>query len=323
MNSAVAKKVRQKHVAWNRYIRTRDASDYRVFAKARNQTRNATRKAVKNFEKTVAAQLKDNPKLFWRYVKSKTKTNPGISDLNVDGRLTESDEEKAEVLNQFFTSVFTIEGVGDIPVFEDRFTTAPLTDFAFSVDDVKKLLRGIKISSSPGPDNVHSRILKECADVISPGVQHIFRLSLDTGVLPNEWKLGRITPIFKKGSRRQACNYRPVSLTSILCKVFEKLIRKAIVNHMKVNSLFSPHQHGFIGSRSCMTQMLETLELWTIVLEGKGGLDAIYLDFLKAFDTVPHRRLLVKLKGYGIQGRVLAWNEAFLSGRQQQVAVNE
>ena len=123
-----------------------------------------------------------------------------------------------------------------------------------------------------------------------------------------------VTPIFKKGSKSDGKNYRPISLTSVICKVLETLVRKQLINHLHTNDLLSEHQHGFIAGRSCTTQLLEVLDEWTRVLDDGGTIDAAYMDFMKPFDTVPHHRLICKLEAYGVQ--------AFLLGRRQRVVVS-
>ena len=95
------------------------------------------------------------------------------------------------------------------------------------------------------------------------------------------------------------------------------------MTHMTENDLLSPKQHGFIQGRSCVTQLLAVLDSWTLALDEGGNIDTIYLDFATAFDTVPHQRLLMKLRGYGIEGRILTWIEAFLTDRRQRVEVND
>ena len=129
-------------------------------------------------------------------------------------------------------------------------------------------------------------------------------------------------PIFKKGEKTKANNYRPVSLINLICKILEALLRDKIMQHMCKNELLSPLQHGFIGGRSCTTQLIRALDDWTNILEDGGNVDSIYLDFKKAFDSVPHEHLLRKLEGYGITDKVLNWIRAFLKERRQQVIVN-
>ena len=151
----------------------------------------------------------------------------------------------------------------------------------------------------------------------------IFTRSLHEGQLPPSWKEANVTPIYKKGKRHIPGNYRPVSLTSMAGKCMERLIRDTIMTHMTENDLLSQKQHGFIQGRSCVTQLLAILDSWMLALDEGGNIDTIYLDFAKAFDTVPHQRLLMKLRGYGIEGRILTWIEAFLTDRRQRVVVND
>ena len=139
--------------------------------------------------------------------------------------------------------------------------------------------------------------------------------------IPSAWKTGNITPIHKKGSKARVENYRPISLTSVVSKCMEKIIRDRLLKHMMSNGILSDRQHGFVPGRSCVTQLLEVLDLWTEALENGISIDAIYLDFAKAFDTVPHERMMAKLRGYGVDGAVLNWIRSFLTGRRQRVCI--
>ena len=131
-----------------------------------------------------------------------------------------------------------------------------------------------------------------------------------------------MTALFKSGDRQLPENYRPISLTSVVCKLMERIIRNEIFSHMEPNNLFAEEQHGFIGGRSCTTQLLEFMEVISDAVDRGDDVDNIYLDFAKAFDKVRHQRLLAKLHGYGIQGKTHEWIRDFLSSRQQRVVVN-
>ena len=129
-------------------------------------------------------------------------------------------------------------------------------------------------------------------------------------------------PIYKKkGPRTEALNYRPISLTSVACKLMESLIKDQLVKYIDKNSALTRHQHGFIQHRSCLTNLLETLESWTEALDEGYGVDVLFLDYRKAFDSVPHRKLIEKLKQLGIQGSLLGWIEQFLKARTMRVGV--
>lgn len=324
MDQKTMDKVKKKHRAWNKYTRTKEHADYNAYVRARNQARWATRNAVKIFEKAIAKEIKSNPKSFWKYTNSKLKTKTGIAELDtsVPGQRTRNDEEKACELSKFFEEVFTREDVTEIPSINVIPNPPNLENIDFEAEEVLKKLNALKIGKSPGPDGNHPRVLKEIAQAINEPLSILYNMTMSQGNIPHEWKRAHITPIFKKGNRHAAANYRPVSLTSIICKIQESIIRDKLVDHMKQNHLFADEQYGFIAGRSCITQLLEVLDEWTAILDGGGSLDAVYMDFMKAFDTVPHERLLSKLQSYGIKGKLHAWMRNFLIGRKQRVLVN-
>ena len=136
------------------------------------------------------------------------------------------------------------------------------------------------------------------------------------------WKLANVSAIFKQGEKQKPGNYRPISLTSVPGKIVEKILRDTVIHHMTTNNLFSSAQHGFIKGKFCTTQLSEFLEDVSQALDEGEDVDVIYLDFKKAFDKVPHRRLLAKLQSYGIQGKVLDWIQEFLTERKQRVVIN-
>ena len=140
--------------------------------------------------------------------------------------------------------------------------------------------------------------------------------------MPNDWKVANVSCIFKKGDKSVPGNYRPVSLTSVVCKILERIIREIVVNHLSLNNLLSDCQFGFVKNRSTITQLLSVLEDWTDAMDKNLQVDTVYLDFRKAFDSVPHMRLLKKVEAYGISGMILEWLRNFLSGRKQRVVVN-
>lgn len=302
---------------------TMEGQQYCNYARLRNQAKWECDKAKKDFEKKLAKEVKDNPKAFYKYASTKMKTRVTVCDLKKqDGNMTTTDKEKAEALNDFFSSVFTQEDLGNIPTFEERKFESILEDVEITEDIVRKRLASLKVNKSAGPDGIHPRMLRELADVLAVPVCILFKRSLSESLLPEDWKRSHITPIFKSGERIMTSNYRPVSLTAVLCKVLESILRESIFEHMSQNGLITDCQHGFMKGRSCVTQLLEIMDMWTRVLDQSGNIDVVYLDFRKAFDTVPHERLMKKIEGYGIRGNVLGWLRAFLTDREQRVIVN-
>ena len=165
-------------------------------------------------------------------------------------------------------------------------------------------------------------MLKECATELAPIRCGIYRKSMDEGEVPNKWKEAHVVPIHKKGSKAIMANFRPVALTSVICKVFERIICAAILSFLTRNGLITPQQHGFVRGRSCQTNILLCLEKWTEMLDNGKSVDVAYFDYSKAFNKVSHRLLLIKLKAYGIDGQLLAWLEAYLHDQQRVVVGN-
>ena len=196
-----------------------------------------------------------------------------------------------------------------------------LSSIDVTPNEVKRHLLLLDETKAAGADGIPTIVLRRCADELAYSLCLLYQKSLEMGELPKEWKFAKITAIFKKGGKRKPENYRPVSLTSQSCKVLERIIREQITDHVDTNNLMSPHQHGFRKKRSCQTNLLESFEVWTKVVDEGAPVDIVYCDFRKAFDTVSHQHLIKKLSSYGIKGQVLAWLSDFLSERWQAVAV--
>ena len=217
--------------------------------------------------------------------------------------------------------MFTKEQDDEMPYFEERKYDKIISSIEITEDIVIKKLKKIKINKSPGPDKIHPRVLREISQAICKPLQIIFQTSINTRKLPDEWKHAQVTAIFKKGAKTKPQNYRPVSLTCIICKILESIVRDKIIDHMTDNKLFSPKQFGFISGRSTTLQLLHVLKIWTEIIDQGGELNVIYCDFMKAFDKVPHKRLVHKIDKYGIKDDILGWIENFLSNRTQVVKV--
>ena len=239
-----------------------------------------------------------------------------------NGQNTDDNKEMASVLNNFFASVFTRE---------DNLHQAPSTSthdgeyidtFTFMENDILRALNKLKTNKSPGPDKISPRILKEVKTVICKPLCMIFNKSLTSGKVPSEWKLANVTPIHKKGDKSIPGNYRPISLTSVVGKLMETIIRDKVVYHLEENKLIHDSQHGFRNKRSCLTNLLDFFNDVYNMYDDTGSVDVIYLDFQKAFDKVPHNRLLDKVRAHGVSGNIHRWLQDWLSGRKQRVVIN-
>ena len=174
-----------------------------------------------------------------------------------------------------------------------------------------------------GPDSIPASILKSCADTFAPILLHIFKKSYKTGVVPHQMKMATVVPLHKGGDKTSANNYRPVSLTPIIAKIFENIVFDTLIAHIEANSIMSPYQHGFLKNRSTNTNLIHFWEDITRLAEAGNEISIIYTDLRKAFDSVPHDLLVYKLKKYGITGKNIAWISDFLRGRQQFVRIND
>ena len=314
--------VTQKHHAWIRYMNTKNEEDYQSYKNVRNQVTHAIKKDRKEFELKIAQEVKDNVKAFWNYVNQKKRNRSKIPDLmKNDGTRTVGDKEKADALNDQFSSVFTHE-TDNIPEFQQKILKKVLSNIDITENMVKKKLKDLRVDKSPGPDNVHPFILKNLSCLLAKPLQIIYQQSLKTRSLPVIWKEGIVTPLYKKDSKILPENYRPVSLTSIVCKTQESIIVDHIMDHILLNNLRDINQHGFTPKRSTVTNLSQALNIWIDALAHGFPVDIIYFDFAKAFDRVPHKRLVAKVQSFGITGDVLGWIEDFLKDRHQKVIVN-
>ena len=325
LNTNIRKEIRKKHRCWTRSYETKATHKQKEWKAQRNKVNRLVREAEIKFETNIANDAKINPKKLWKYIKSRTKVKSGIASLfnKNTKKLTSNDQEKAEVLARQFASVMVKEPDGETPKLKPRtLLAAPLSSIVITEEMVSKKLKNLDASKSPGPDDIHPRVLKETAPAIVPALTLLFNESLKSHSIPDDWKSGVITAIFKKGEKSDPGNYRPVSLTCIICKILESIIFDFIIKHLRKNKLLSKSQYGFISKRSASLQLLTVLEIWCNILDESGILDDINMDFQKAFDQVAHKRLLGKIESHGIIGDVLLWIKEFLNNRKQKVNIN-
>ena len=316
----ISKRVRRlqkrKQRAFNAHKKLNNNDSYESFKQVRKSVHKATRHAHKSYVSSVCTE---SPKRFWSFIKSLKVDSTGIPTLK-DGANLEADNRcKAEILNKQFKSVFTAEDPNLPPESGNNIPTMP--DIVIFPEGVEKLLGNLDPNKATGPDNIGPRVLKIAAKELAPALSLIFQRSLDTGILPKSWSQANISPIYKKGDRTLAENYRPVSLTSVCCKVLEHIIHSNVMNHFDTHSVLTDKQHGFRSNHSTESQLILTVQDLANSLNHKKQVDLIIMDFSKAFDVVAHNRLLQKLKRYGIQNKTHSWISSFLKHRVQRVVV--
>ena len=301
------RKIRYKQNMWRVYKHTGKDKDYDAYKEALNAATNEVRKSKRNFEHKLAQNIKSDSKSFYAYVRSKQNVRDRVGPLedNPGNNITQG-IVMAEELNMHFSSVFTREDTSSLPVPETKFEGSEgerLGQLVVTPEVVANKINNMKESKSPGVDGIAPKILKETVEQMCTPLAHVFNMSLQEGLVPLEGKEANIIPLFKKGSRNKSVNYRPVSLTSVICKVLETIIRDHMMDFLIKNKLIIPYQHGFLKARPCLTNLLCFFEEITKWVDEGSTVDVIYLDFQKAFDKVPHQKTntQVKITWYGKQ----------------------
>ena len=191
-----------------------------------------------------------------------------------------------------------------------------------SPEVVPNKIYNMKDNKSPGVGGIAPILLEETVEQISMLLAHVFNISLQEEEVPSEWKEANIIPLLKNGSRNKSVNYRRVCLTSVICKLLETIIRDDIMDFLIKHKLINPSQHGFLKAKSCLTNLICFFEEITKWVNEGSQVDIIYLDFQKAFDKVPHQRLILKLKSHGIGISIINWIEQWLTDRRQKVVLD-
>ena len=290
---------RRKKRAYNRAKRTNHAEDWHKFKVLTIKSRKACKAAYNNYVvKCVNQGDNSNHKKLFSFIKSRKCENNGVAPLRDKGQIHISDKAKANILNDQFSSVFSKPDGRTPPLIGQRSTSMP--EININVAGVKKLLKELNPNKASGPDGISSRFLKETGNELAPGLTLIMQASINQSTTPNDWRNALIAPVFKSGKpdKAKAENYRPISLTSISCKILEHIIHSTIISHLDKNKILTDTQHGFRKHRSCESQLLLTIHDLAKSLNEGGQIDSVLLDFSKAFDKVDHRKLCLKLDHY-------------------------
>ena len=279
------------------------------------------------FKHTMAQKMRDNltdsednaliSKKFWSYVKSTSKSSRIPESVSLKEQLRSDPADQANLFNTFFFDQFSTPSLYDIDI---DYSNDPHFDIDFDHRRVRKLLSKINTNKAQGPDGIHGMILKRCAVGLAYPLSLIFKLSYNTGHLPDEWKLANVVPVHKKGSKSNVENYRPISLTCLVSKIFERLVQEKLMDITK--QFLDPRQHGFLAKKSCTTNLVKFCDTLATSLNDGHSSDIVYFDFAKAFDSVNHDLILRKLKSmYTVDGVLLKFLRDYLQNRTQRVVI--
>ena len=275
-------------------------------------------------EERVIENMKDNPKILFDYIKKQKHKDKKIGPLKVGEEYIYDTREICKILVEQYNSQYSrsksTEKITEREINDIK--EGDLEDIDFDEDDIAKAIDKLNKNSAAGPDGIPSIFLINTKNYIKTPLKIILRKSLDEGVIPELFKLAYITPIHKGGSKLNPANYRPVSLTSHVMKVFERVLKVQIAKHLETNNLINNNQHGFVSGRSTQTQLLQHYsDVFEALSEGV-RIDTVYLDFAKAFDKVNHNILQKKMTSHRIKGKIGIWIKNFLQNRKYRVVAN-
>lgn len=326
LNKEIRTETRKKARLWKKRLASPDSGqlkiDYQIVSRS---IKKLVDKAVKNYELSIITKAKSNPKLLYDYINTQNKIKDSIRSLKSSDDSTITNElDIANCLNDTFFNVFIKHNnYNDYPSLPSKPLSKEfkLDEYAFSVSNILTEIQKLDSTKSIGPDGVRLRVLKECAPVFAHILSIIFTKSYSTGIVPDKWKVANLSPIHKSGPKNISSNYRPISLTSVPCKIMERILKKEMMSHLVNNNLISEQQHGFVQFKSCVTNLLVTVDYLSETLNRGFSAIMIYLDFAKAFDKVDHNAVLYKLPSFGFPNLIINWVQNFLSNRKQRVIV--
>ena len=310
----------KKVSAWREKCRTSSENSYSVYKKACAKCRSAIRSHVTESE----SRLVDHANLgtFYRYANRKLASKSTLGPL-IDsiGNTIADPTSKANLLSDVFSSHFTIDN-NTLPTSFPYSQSTSLSDIVFTPISVERIVKRLSIKTKGGPDGIPPIFIKNCIRELRAPLASLFEISFHSGYLPDVWRQAYITPIFKKGTKTDPNNYRPVALTATMCKIMESIIKSQLQNYFVSNNLFTSSQHAFLSKHSTATNLLECTNDWAVSLNNSFSTDIIYIDFSRAFDTIVFSKLLFKLQCYGVTGNLLTWISSFLHNRTQRVVVD-
>ena len=315
----IKKLFRKKAAAWRSYRKKKTPSSRAYYNLLSAKCRRAVRSFMHQYESYLVHC--NNLGKFYRYANKKfcNKSSIGLIKTS-DGVLSSDPQTIAETFQQTFLSYFVKDNNVTPPV--DYYTDARTDSVLFSETLVRRAIQRMKANSKGGPDGIPPIFYKRLSSFLCLPLANLFRSCFAAGYLPPVWKQAYITPIFKKGTRTDSNNYRPIALTCTMCKLMESVIKDQLVQYLSDNYLISPNQHAFLVNHSTTTNLLECVHDWMLSLQDHRSTDVIYVDISRAFDSIVFSKLMVKLENYGVIGRLHNWINNFVTGRTQRVVVS-
>ena len=325
-------KMRQRDSLKRDAILSNSEIDWQQYKRARNLTNNAIKLAKKNYYTRNFELNSANPRKTWQLIGDlngrNSSNSKNVSALKTGEQIITSSAEIAESFNEHFTSIAK-SLADDLPrsgVKPESYLKPANTVFSLKPPSTKlvcELLCRIDDKKAVGLDGIPNKLLKLSANIVGPSLSEIFKKSILTGAFPREWKVSRVTPVFKKGEKKNDVdNYRPISVVSTISKIFERIVFDQFSSYLNDNDILTTCQSGFRTLHSTLTSLIEATNYWSVNIDKGLFNGVIFIDLKKAFDTIDHEILLNKLLNYGVDQQSIKWFESYLSNRFQRVSVN-
>jgi hypothetical protein len=304
---SIIKGLRKKDAARRRYNSTKSADDYNHFRSLRSSIKSEIKIAYSQYLQHVNKSLKQNPKSFWSFVKSKRDSNAIPSEMLYGNKNLSDPNEIADAFADYFAQSFINNNSNSRSYIQDGLNLSLNANIisitSVTEDDVIKAFKQLKPKLTTGPDKIPAFIVRDCMYVFVRPLTRIFNLILNSGKFPSQWKTSRICPVYKKGEKSDINNYRPIAIICNFAKIFELLLHTFF--HRHVSRTLSPHQHGFMKGRSVETNLVSLTQFLAEALNENKQVDVIYTDFSKAFDRIDHQLLLHKLDRFGFSDQLI------------------
>ena len=331
MTAALLKSSRNKNKLYLAFINNPTPANKNKYTAYKNRFKSLCKKSEKTFYSAEFTRYSKDLKNTWITIKSifKTKQHDSlIKCVNSNGSKITDNAHMAELFNNYFTNIAD-EVVTKIPSPSKPATfyldPPSLTSFAIyptSAEEVLALSTTLKTTQSTGPDDLNPSVMKPLLSIIAKPLAEIINCSLTTGIVPGPMKIAKVTPIYKQGNSEEVTNYRPISILPYFSKLLEKVMYVRLYNYIVTKGILYESQHGFQHGHSTLMSLLSVHDTIAAAIDRKEYAIGIFLDVAKAFDSVNHDILLLKLENLGIRGVTLAWFRSYLTGRYQQVKCN-
>ena len=311
----------QKSTAHSRYKFSDDTLDYNIFSELRKKCKVKSTQDYAKYLNGIENSIPLNMKSFWKFTNVKRGVNGIPNHIYSDTETADCPSKIVNTFAEYFESVYTTPNDDDLTFndinYYDNNPSFDIGDIEITQRDVFDSIKNLDVKKGVGPDLIPAILIKSCNANITPILHTLFIKSLKEGSLPPLWKKSFVTPIFKSQDRSYVKNYRPISIMSVIPKIFESIITTKL--NINLNKLIIEEQHGFRRNRSTTSNLFILRHFITEKIDRNSQLDFIYLDLAKAFDTVNHNILIQKLSNLGIHGNLLLWLKNYLTNRTLNV----